>query len=498
MASPGVFAYFQYSRAARDRPRERAVGWIGGTSRAALPGRTDRQVRRDLRLSATDAMLFSVMVGCGEAYFVAFALAVGLGELRAGLLSSVPLLAGALLQLASPWAVRRLGSHKRWVVTTAGLQALSFIPLAAAAFLGQMPAWLLFVCVGLYWAFNLGSAPAWNTWISTVVPPSVRARYFASRSRAAQFVLLVSLVGAGMILHFGKRGDSYSWVYGALFVVAGLSRLGSTWCHTRISEPVPMPPGQRTVPFRSFLKGPKAVSGGRLLLYMLCLQVCVQVSGPFFAPYMLENLRFDYATFAGLLCCSYVGRVVAMPLIGKFAKRHGAENLLWVGGLGILPLSAIWVISPSPGYLVFVQLLSGVLWGCYEMATMLMLIESIPANERTSVLTTHNCLNAMMIVLGASLGALLFHAMGQDTHAYHALFLVSAAMRLGTVILLARVHRPKVRRVTPIIFRTISVRPQFGGLDRPVMATVEDDDPSPAQAAEPAPVSAGVPDEPGR
>lgn len=452
-----------------------ALGRFGSTSRTDTPQRPERVVRRDLRLSTADAMLFSVMVGCGEAYFVAFALAVGMGELLAGLLSSIPLLAGALLQLASPWAVRKLGSHKRWVVLTCSLQALSFVPLAVAAFMGQMPAWLMFVCVGLYWAFNLGSAPAWNTWIGTVVPKGVRTKYFASRTRAAQAVMLFSLIGAGLLLHFGRHGDSYSWVYGALFVIAGLSRLGSTICHTKISEPVPMPPGQRTVPFRAFLKGPKAVSGGRLLLYMLVLQVCVQVSGPFFGPYMLENLQFEYTTFAGLLCCGYIGRVLAMPLIGRFAQRYGAGNLLWVGGLGILPLSAIWVISPSPYYLVFVQLLSGVLWGCYEMATMLLLLESIPANERTSVLTTQNCLNAIMIVAGAACGAVLFSVMGQDKAAYHTLFIVSAVLRLGTIILLARVHKPMIKSITPIIFRTVGIRPQFGGIDRPVLASIDDE-----------------------
>lgn len=456
-------------------------------------------MRRDLRLSTTDAMLFSVMVGCGEAYFVAFALAIGMGELLAGLLSSVPMLTGALLQLASPWAVRRLGSHKRWVVITAGLQALSFLPIAIAAAVGHMPAWLLFVCVGLYWAFNLGSAPAWNTWIGTVVPSSIRARYFASRSRYAQFVLLVSLVGAGLLLHFGRQsGAEYHWIYAALFVIAGLSRLGSTWCHTRVSEPVPMPPGNRTVPFRAFLRGPKAVSGGRLLLYMLCVQLCVQVSGPFFGPYMLKNLRFDYTVFAGLLCCSFLGRVLAMPLIGRFAKRFGAGNLLWVGGVGILPLSAIWVISPSPYYLMWVQMLSGVLWACYEMATMLLLLESIPANERTSVLTTQNALNACMVLGGSACGAVLFGLMGQDTGAYHTLFITSAVLRVGTVILLVRVHKPAIKEITPIIFRTIGIRPQFGGIDRPLLATAQEDEPPARDPGTEGPGSAGVGHEPGR
>ncbi|MAO25075.1 MAG: MFS transporter [Phycisphaerae bacterium] len=445
--------------------------------------RTTQQIRRDLRYSTRDAMLFSVMVGCGEAYFVAFALAMGMGEALAGLLGSVPLLAGALLQLIGPWAVSRLGSHKRWVVLTAGLQGLSFLPMIIAALMGRMPAWLMFVSVGIYWALNLGGGPAWNTWIGTIVPGPVRAKYFASRSRRAQFMLMVSLIGAGLLLYIGKRhfdgegqGDAYLKVFAGLFAIAGLARLGSTWCHARVSEPVPMPEGQRKVPISAFLRGPNAVSGGRLLLYMLCLTMCAQVSGPFFAPYMLKALGFDYLVFAGLLCCSFLGRVVAMPLIGRFAKKHGASALLWVGGLGVIPMSAIWVISPSPWFLICVQFTSGVMWASYEMATMLMLLESIPANERTSVLTTQNALNAAMMVVGATCGALLFRVMGEDISAYHALFLTSASLRVGTLILLARVHMPKIAKIRPVVFRTMSLRPQFGGFDRPVVSSIDDAD----------------------
>jgi MFS family permease len=463
-----------------------------------IANKVPQTTRRNLRLSTIDAALFSVMVGCGEAYFVAFALAMGMGEALAGLLSSIPLLAGALLQLAGPWAVNKLGSHKKWVVLTAGLQALSFIPMAIAALLGHMPAWLIFVCVGIYWALNLGGGPAWNTWIGTVVPASIRARYFASRTRAAQIVLVISLVGAGLILHYGKQhfhsdqdasNTAYLSVYAALFLLAGLARLGSTWCHTRISEPTPMPEGNRRVPFKSFLRGPNAVSGGRLLLYMLCLTACVQISGPFFAPYMLSELELDYTVFAGLMCCSYLGRIIAMPLIGRFARRFGAGNLLWVGGIGVVPMSAIWILSPSPWYLVGVQLASGVMWACYEMATMLLLLETIPAKERTSVLTTQNALNAVMVVLGASVGAGVFKLMGGGTNAYHTLFVASACLRVGTIILLARVHIPAIGRLQPILFRTISIRPQFGGIDRPLLSSIDDEE---------APELVGAADEPRR
>jgi MFS family permease len=171
-----------------------------------------------------------------------------------------------------------------------------------------------------------------------------------------------------------------------------------------------------------------------------------------------------------------MGRVIAMPIIGRFAKNHGPAKLLWVGGLGIIPMSAIWVISPNPWFIMGIQVVSGMMWACYEMATMLLLLESIPARERTSVLTTQTALNACTIVIGASAGALIFRMMGESGNAYFTLFLVSTVLRLGTLILLARVHMPEIKRIRPLIFRTMGIRPQFGGIDRPVVSSIDDMD----------------------
>jgi hypothetical protein len=55
-----------------------------------------------------------------------------MGEVVAGLIACVPLLAGAILQLVSPYGVRTLGSYRRWVSACAAVQAASFIPLVVA------------------------------------------------------------------------------------------------------------------------------------------------------------------------------------------------------------------------------------------------------------------------------------------------------------------------------------------------------------------------------
>ena len=70
------------------------------------------------QLSLVDAFFVSLMVGAGESYLPAYALSVGISESSAGLLTSVPLVFGALIQLLTPWGLQKINNVKRWVVAT--------------------------------------------------------------------------------------------------------------------------------------------------------------------------------------------------------------------------------------------------------------------------------------------------------------------------------------------------------------------------------------------
>src|SRR5262245_62572897 len=139
--------------------------------------------RADLAASTADGAAYAAHLGMGEYYLPAFMLLVGGGQVAAGLVATLPQVVGATLQLFAPIAVRRLGSLKAWVVLCAFVQALSFLPLVLAAWLQQMPVAFLFVVAAIYWGAGMGAVPAWSTWMGTIVPPRIRARYFAIRTR---------------------------------------------------------------------------------------------------------------------------------------------------------------------------------------------------------------------------------------------------------------------------------------------------------------------------
>ncbi len=426
------------------------------------------RLARDLRAITADGIAFSLMVGAGETYLPAFALAMGLGQVVAGLVSAVPLVAGAVLQLATPWAVRRLGSHKRWVVTCAVIQAAAFAPLVGAALTGHLTVTALFAVVTLYWAAGLGTGPAWNTWVGAIVPSEIRPRFFARRSRLAQGSVLLGVIAGGVALHQAHGQGGVLYAFAALFLAAGLSRAVSAGFLASQSEP-PAAIAHQAVSARELLARARHGADGKFLLYLLAVQGAVTVASPFFTPFMLGELHFSYAAYLVLISTSFVAKMVSLPVIGHFVERVGAQRLLYLGGIGIVPMAGLWIVNQSLPWLLAVQVVSGVAWAAYELATFLLLFERIDPNERTSVLTAFNLANSVATVVGAAAGALLLGAIGVGRESYLILFGASSVLRLASLPWLARLGRMEVVPVM-IQARPMGVRPNTGSVDVPIVA----------------------------
>jgi len=417
------------------------------------------RLRRDVRASLWDASAFAVMVGIGETYVPAFVLALGHGPVLAGLVAALPMLAGALLQLASPRAVRALGSHRRWVVLSTTLQALCIAPYIVGALRGSMGSFAVFATASLYWAFGQGSGPAWNTWIERLIPGPDRPRYFARRTRLSQGATLVALVAGGWLLEEGAAHGHALIAFAITFGVALVARVVSARGLSAQSEPAG-PVEAHSVPLGRFARRLWKGQDGRLVLYMVLVQAGVYVAAPFFTPFMLGELKLSYLAYVGLVATAYVSRIVAMPLLGEWVERHGPRRVLWVGGLGIVPLSILWVFTQTYWHLMVFQALSGVMWGAYELATQLLFFETIRRDERTSVLTYFNVVNAGAILVGSLVGGAILAGFGGHL-GYMVLFAVSFAGRLATLLLLPRVAE------TPHRVRRLVTRVLTGAVEGP-------------------------------
>jgi MFS family permease len=451
------------------RPQESGLNPVeacpGSTIRLAphtqpqAPPRQREALRADLRSILGEGAAHSVMVGTGESYLPAFVLAMGMGQVAAGLIATIPLLAGAILQLISPAAVRFLGSHRRWVVVCAAIQAASFLPLAIGALAGRLPMVLVFGLAAVYWAAGLGTSPAWSTWVATLVPRPLRASYFSRRTRVNQIATLTGFVIGGFSLQWGASADRLLGVFALLFLLAAACRVVSTILLAGQSEPQPLPDGHRQVSLGEFFRRFRHAGDGRLLVYLLSVQAAAQIAGPYFTPYMLRSLDFSYVSYVALISLSFVGKAVALPALGRLAVRFGTRKLLWLGGVGIVPISGLWLISNSFAFLMLVQVLAGIAWAAYELAMFLLFIEAIRPEERTSMLTNFNFANSLATVGGSLLGGALLLGFGKQPATYLTIFAVSSAARALTLVVLWRVPGAAREELLPAAAANVTLRP---------------------------------------
>jgi MFS family permease len=403
--------------------------------------------RRDLWVTTADVAAYSLMVGFGETYLPAFALALGLGPVAAGLTATVPILVGAVLQLVTPAAVSRLGTNRGWVVACTAAQAASFVPFIVWALRGHAQLWEVIAAASLYWSAGMAGVPAWNSWIGTLVPIRLRTSYFARRNRLGQFAVCIGFVLAGLALQFGESRGAVLPTFAGVFVAAAVCRLASTALLAACGEPRPPERHEPTVlaagrarRLVAAARGMAARPSGRLVAFLCCFLFGAHVSSPYFTPYMLRELGFSYHAYMLVFAASFLTKALVLPSLGRLASRIGSVGLLWGAVLSITPLALLWLPAEGVPYLIGVQVLAGGCWAAYELAVALLLFEAVTDRERTGVVTIYNLGMAVATVAGAACGGLLLRSLGTDRSAYAAVFVVSTLLRLAALPLARRLR----------------------------------------------------------
>lgn len=428
-----------------------------------------KTLRRNLKAMNADGFSFSVMVGIAETYLPAFMLARGFGELNAALIATLPVLLGSILQLLAPLALQKLGSYRRFVVSTATLQACSMLMLMALALMPGVSAWMVFVPATIYWGAGLATGPAWNTWVEQLVPRRIRSGFFARRSRLCHVGVLLGLISGGLFLRWSVERELTIAVFSVLFGIGAIGRFVSARMLARqtealVSNGTPdkadrpddrISPGERLAAVLRTIRKPGAA--GRLVLFLMAVQTAVHVSGPYFNPFMLKVLKLSWVDYMGLLSLGFIGKMLSLPWAGRFSNRFGADRLLWVGSAGIVPISALWFFSQNVWYLACIQILSGLVWGCYELAMLLQFFRQIPGERRVAVLTIYNLGNSAAMVLGTLIGAIILNVYSRSHEAYLMVFVGSGLLRL--LALLALPDRKTAVRTTRTAVQTLVQKP---------------------------------------
>lgn len=427
-------------------------------------------LRRDLRYCVVEGVLYSLMVGLAETWFGAFYIAAEIDTFLIGILATVPLLVGSIIQLLTPWGIRQAGSYRLWSVIISGLQGFSLIGLSLLCGLGQAEFWLIFLLMVVYRATGLAMVPAWNTWMEFIIPKGLRTRFLSCRMRICQTFLLSAVVVVGFLLHFFSAINGLI-LFSGLFLVAGFLRLASAWLLARHTEQPDWMDDKSTVVMDSN-DAQQDRSIERVIPFFVVMQFSVFVSGPFFTPFMLRSMGIDYSSFMFLIVLGYLGRVLTLELAGNVARRWGVGRLLWLGSLGLIPLSGLWWFFESFWFLALVQLLGGVAWGFYELAMSLVLMEQIPRSKRPQVLSVFGVMNAFAMVSGSLLGGWIIQQMDYQVAGFMAVFMLSMILRAASMLMFpyGMIKKLKSQSAVAVPEAIIPAAPHLNG--RPAMGTL--------------------------
>lgn len=423
----------------------------------------DPHIEKSLRHSVRDATAHSVMSGAGESYFAAFALFLKATTGQIALLASLPPLLASLAQLLSVWCARRIENRKSIILIGAYAQSVLWLPLLALPLLFPDYAVPLFIgLIILYQASGQFIAPQWSSLMGDLVPRRKRGRYFGMRTRFATVTTFLALVTAGSLLHwFDSRGETlYGFI--AIFVVAAVARLVSAYHIHRMYEP-PRAVEPTSVAFnvQAWKRRLRNSAAVRFSFYYAALQACVSISGPFFTVYMLRDLHFSYLEFTIITATSVLAHFLSLRTWGRISDVWGNRVILAFTGTVITCLPALWLVSSNFGYLIAAQLLSGMCWSGFGLATTNYLFDSVPEQKRSQYMAFHHVLTAIGVFFGALLGGLLVTILPTEMtlfgHHYtwltaiYGVFLVSCLARVAVVYaFLPHLHEVREVRKAPL------------------------------------------------
>ncbi|HET6430383.1 MAG TPA: MFS transporter [Phycisphaerae bacterium] len=368
---------------------------------------------------------------------------------------------GAVGMLVSNPLINRIGSRRRFCLITLGVvrslrMVISGLPLLVIV--GWAPRsmyWPLVGCVLVSAMFGTAAEISRRSWISDLVGPTERGRFFSRRVMLSMLASIIILPTGGMLLDRMPRTGGQPMTALAVLVGFGAAVGWVGWLLLyRAPEPPMAPPRRQTglgqsliLPWlRPRFRPLLAVAGANAL-------ACSLAAG-FFDIYMLRHLGLSWKWIAAVNTVGQLAALAAAPLFGRWADHSGARKVLntsfWCKGI----FPALWIlVAPAWWQLVFVVVLVRAFNSAGMICWARLSMNLSPPRNRAAFLAASQAIvgagGAVGALAGGTLVALLdrwdfsLDLGGFAVVPLHVVFLLSAVMRVTTIPLLRYIREPR-------------------------------------------------------
>jgi MFS family permease len=387
------------------------------------------------------------MLGLTQNYITPYALTMKASTQEIGLLTSVPNFTMAAAQFAAPALSERAGSRKGFILPMAVMHALMWLPILFIPYLFQThQVWWLIAFMTLSTAFDSALNPVWGSMMADLVPAQMRGRFFGRRNRVTGFISGVFTYVAGGILQLLTGNTNLAFTI--IFTGAIASRLVSFYFLSQMHEPVsPATEKRGHEGVLRIARGLLCTNIGRFIIFCALINFTATVAGPFFSPYMLDDLQFSYIVYTIINSVAILATVGSMTWWGKWMDRAGSIKVLKITSLLVPFVPLGWALSHNLWWLILMQIFSGFAWAGFQLSSSVFIFDAAPPQNRTRYIALYNSLIFLGVSVGSLTGGIVAPLLPPFMGSYFlSIFIVSGLARLAVALFFL----PRIKEVRKV------------------------------------------------
>ena len=256
--------------------------------------------KQTVKLSHIEGGLYALMLASTESFLFYYAVKQNTTPMQLGLLNTFPFLMGALAQLILPKLIeeKNLGNSVVWTMM---LQIVGVIGILHTVMVHYNFNYLMFFSC-IHFIGGLTSTPLWIDWASRIIPKRNFRKYMAGRSSYTWYLILLFYVSLALLAQYTSW---FKLIY--VFVIGAVARILS--CSLQLII-IRGDYSQKIKKLAFSKKDKDLVENSKYTLstdlkktiwtfifWTALFRFAVQVSGPYFVPYMVNDLKLSMAHF---------------------------------------------------------------------------------------------------------------------------------------------------------------------------------------------------------
>ncbi len=383
----------------------------------------------------------------GNSYLIGFFLWLGASPFIMSIYSAlIPL--SSVIQPFSLLLARKFTSKKRFIFTFTTISRPVFFILALTYFLPSgFKIWVALLIFFFIEVLTSVVGSPWQAWMTELVDPEMRGRYFGIRNFITGLVAIPSLLIAGYLLDVLGKGFLAFLVLFSIGSIFGILDCYSTK-HQDEDESVKAPMINMSALFE-VLK-----IKGVYRNYMIAISfwiLTMNLVGPYATVMMINVFKYDYVTLGVLTMVSTVVAAFFQPLWGKLGDIYGNLKMLKLNLLIQTLLTLGWIFAvPYMYYMIPFQIMIGIIaMAGTGLTSFNFLLEIAPNFGKTEAFSIYASMTNLASFVGNLLSGFIFVLFASIQFklsfwiidAYRLVFIVSILSSIWTLRLVLKIKK---------------------------------------------------------